>query len=80
MKVDTADSKGKWLVRVPIRIESLDSRSRLGVSTSWVRVREESAESPREAANRWQKSRKAAKWTQWSKRRKTQLERGFLRS
>ena len=51
MKVDTADSKGKWLVRVPIPLEALDSRSRLGVSTRWVRVREESAESPREAAN-----------------------------
>ena len=28
MKMDTADSKGKWLVRVPILPEAVDSRSR----------------------------------------------------
>ena len=49
MKVDTADSKGKWLVRTHPS-EAVDSRSRPGVPTSLARVRGESARGRRSVA------------------------------
>lgn len=48
MKVDTADSKGKWLVGVPIRLEALASRSGLEFRRAWT----ESARSPRRVRER----------------------------